>query len=679
LVGYPAFGPCLVAACTRDRDGRGPYCHAHDQRWRLDRRRSDIDEEYWRRTAPAVAQDQEVSLRGLPPRVVAEIIYGLQQRSKEGILSRASAPRTFADLARSLQVSSVEEIPIELLTRFQRGLRKSIVTACRRVQTSPEQERGKDVWDAAVFGHTGTLRFTEISQPWLREAVKGWCFDDLPRRRGKGVRSTVQMMISAVGRLSESMRLQREDAGEVVTAVSRADITAYLNRMAYLQHEGIITANKRFEDCKAVRQVLHRMRSMGLTRPGAQQHGLPDDFVLSMHDMPDLPEDTEAGRDLPPEVIRHLCQHLHLLEEVSPLARVAVELLIDTGRRPEEISSLGADCLERDSDGKPVLIYDNHKALRNARRLPISEATAKLITAQQARAQSSFPDKHISELKLLPTLMKNPHGAKAITSGWISTAHRKWVHGLPDILVPVTLTQDRRQVTTALPFDKNKIFLYAYRHSYAQRHADAGVPVDVLRQLMDHRLLETTQCYYRVGEERRREAVERVTVMQFDRHGNRIWRQAKALLDSEHARRSVGEVATAYGGCTEPSNVAAGGHACPFRFRCVGCSHFRTDISYLPDLEAYLADLLRSRERLLAAVDVDEWARAEAMPSDEEITRVRRLISRMKQDIDDLGDEEKAQIMEAVTVVRRHRQGTVALGMPKVRQPLPDVRPDRVA
>lgn len=32
-----------------------------------------------------------------------------------------------------------------------------------------------------------------------------------------------------------------------------------------------------------------------------------------------------------------------------------------------------------------------------------------------------------------------------------------------------------------VPFDKDKIFLYAYRHSYAQRHADAGVPVDVLK------------------------------------------------------------------------------------------------------------------------------------------------------------------------------------------------------
>jgi hypothetical protein len=31
--------------------------------------------------------------------------------------------------------------------------------------------------------------------------------------------------------------------------------------------------------------------------------------------------------------------------------------------------------------------------------------------------------------------------------------------------------------------------------------------------------------------------------MQFDRHGNGVWHSAKALLDDEHLRRAVGEVA----------------------------------------------------------------------------------------------------------------------------------------
>jgi hypothetical protein len=61
------------------------------------------------------------------------------------------------------------------------------------------------------------------------------------------------------------------------------------------------------------------------------------------------------------------------------------------------------------------------------------------------------------------------------------------------------------------------------------------VPIEVLAELLDHRNLNVTRGYYRVGEDRRRAAVDTVTAMSFDRHGNRIWRDAQALLDSEHA------------------------------------------------------------------------------------------------------------------------------------------------
>lgn len=88
-----------------------------------------------------------------------------------------------------------------------------------------------------------------------------------------------------------------------------------------------------------------------------------------------------------------------------------------------------------------------------------------------------------------------------------------------------------------------------------------AVAPDVLKDLMDHRELSTTQSYYRVSQERRREAVDRVTALQFDRRGTRVWRKAQGLLDSEHVRRAIGEVATAYGICLEPHNVAFTGRA----------------------------------------------------------------------------------------------------------------------
>ncbi len=327
-------------------------------------------------------------------------------------------------------------------------------------------------------------------------------------------------------------------------------------------------------------------------------------------------------------------------------------------------------CGTVDSDGAATLVYDNHKANRPQRHLPISQATAQVIVAQQQRVRARFPTTPPSELALLPTDRRNPAGCKAITAFALGFHHRVWVSRLPPL-----------HTADGLELGKAKIVLYAYRHTYAQRHADAGVPIDVLRELMGHRTLDTTKQSDSVGYARRREAVDRVAAFQFDRHGNRIWHTAKALLDAEHLRRTVGEVAVPFGVCAEPSNVKAGGTACPYRFRCAGCDHFRTDASYLPDLKAYLDDLLRNRERLLAATtDLDEWAMAEALPSTEETGRIRRLTERISGDLDHLTEAERAQLEQAIAAVRRHR--TVMLGMPRVRPSapsVPDMRPERTA
>jgi hypothetical protein len=88
-------------------------------------------------------------------------------------------------------------------------------------------------------------------------------------------------------------------------------------------------------------------------------------------------------------------------------------------------------------------------------------------------------------------------------------------------------------------------------------------------------------------------------------------------------------------------------------------------VSYLPDLTAYLDDLLRTRERLTAVTGIDAWARGQAAPADQEITVIRQLISRIKGDIAGLDPADRARIDEAVAVVRKHR--AVSIGMPRLR------------
>ncbi|MFE3250991.1 tyrosine-type recombinase/integrase [Streptomyces sp. NPDC059209] len=673
-------GQCGAAVCYRLRDHvTSRYCQAHMLRLKYARRRGEAaDEEQWARTTSAVNADREVCLRGLADRVVVEFLYGLQARTESGVKTWDHFLRPVADRLREMGAPTMEVLAdMEVFTKkgSVRGVVRTMLRWLGRLGASPESEAAKDVWDLRIFtGRNGTLDFTRISQPALRQAVKMWAYDDLPRRRGRRPHTAVQPYVLGMNLLSESLRLQRDDGGLDPAELSRRDIVAFCNRLAFLTETGRISHLARRKIVRNVGLVLTRIRTLGLTHPGQPMAGLSADFRLQREDTPDPPEDAEAGRDLPDAVMRQLCDHLDELEQLaSREVRVGTELLMDTGRRPEEIRELPLDCVQSDPDGSLVLVYDNHKSYRLARRLPIGKPTAGVITAQQERVRAMFPGTPAGELKLLPSPRANPHGTKAIDS--IGEGHRKWVDSLPDLLVPTLVEEEGQPVTRMLPFDKARIFPYAYRHCYAQRHADAGVAADVLKELMDHSDLKTTQNYYRVSQERRRDAVNRVITLQFDRHGARVWRKAQSLLESEHARRAIGEVSVPYGVCQEPSNVAAGGQSCPIRFRCVGCDHFRTDVSYLPDLQAHLTDLLRSRERLMAAFEADDWARSEAMPSENEISRVRRLIDRVTADVDSLTPEDRAQITEAVSVVRRSR--TVMLGMPRTGQPLPDVRPGR--
>ena len=646
-----------MAACAHLADGCRGWCGPHYARWRAAAAaRPGLDAGRWQLTEPPIAEGGHVSLHGLPPLVMVQVLFGVWRRAQDGVKTGDISLRMACRVLASQQVTTVGDCQAsQVSSKAARSLLRSFARDVRRALADPAAEQARDIWDLAVFGHRGRLDFGGITQPWLREAAKRWAAQDLPRRRGKG-HANVRIVINATARLSESLRA-RPDHGTVPSALSRRDAENFLNRLGYLESQGTISRYQRNKTCTSTRAFLTGIRALGLTRPGQPAAGLPGDIILTAADIPALAGRGEPGRDLPPEIMAALCA----LDQLEPAeVRTAVQIAIDTGRRPEDITGLPLDCLARDAGGAPVLIYDNAKAGRLARRLPVSQDTAQVIIAQQHRVTARFPGTPRAGLVLLPSPLRNPGGHRPISLDMLEGRHRDWVAGLGPL-----------RTAGGAVFDPAKIVPYAYRHTYAQRHADAGVPIDVLAGLLDHRDLDITRGYYRVGEDRRRDAVDKVTAMQFDRHGNRIWRGARTLLDAEHARYAVGQVAVPYGTCSEPSNVAAGGGACPVRFRCAGCDHFRTDVSYLPDLAAHLDDLLRTRERLAAASGIDDWARADATPSGEEITRIRRLINQINGDIACLARRRTRRHRPS-----RHRHPQAPRGQPRhARRPTAGTRP----
>jgi hypothetical protein len=123
------------------------------------------------------------------------------------------------------------------------------------------------------------------------------------------------------------------------------------------------------------------------------------------------PVSEEPGRALPAHVVAELDAHLHLLRAVpgpppgsrrglgilgshaGEMAVLAYQLLKLTGRRVGEVACLRLDCVEVDRDGKAVLVYDNHKARRMGRRLPLADSDlVEAIAAQQRWVTERFAD-----------------------------------------------------------------------------------------------------------------------------------------------------------------------------------------------------------------------------------------------------------------------------------------------
>lgn len=156
----PSLGPCSVAACTRDSVGLPPncYCHRHGARLREARKKDPgLDVEAWQRREPAVFEGAKVSLRGLPPLVVTEVIYGLQQRTRDDLKTSHMQFRTHCDMLRREEATSIADLVGMRMPNHQVKLEASFVRSVRRLEMTPETERHKDKWDLFVFGYAGTL------------------------------------------------------------------------------------------------------------------------------------------------------------------------------------------------------------------------------------------------------------------------------------------------------------------------------------------------------------------------------------------------------------------------------------------------------------------------------------------------------------------------------------------
>ena len=645
---------CCVLGCARQVTN-GVLCLYHWHRWRYGKRpwsAKNVGAELWATRETPYLGAGRFSLAPLTPRIRLEVLYGLQQRDGLGCGIEPKALRRI--------VVGLSETPTLVgLAPHSLGPMRANAAAvlrqlCYSVRLGFDEFHGilpadKDVLDLRALrlksssrsGHrlqAGTADLTPIPQPWLRSLLTTWVDAEHPTSSefGTKLRAVVlasQALSQRPAGGNDPARLQFSD----MTAVAdffrssvRLDGKPYSNRhRSALFHSFCVLLDVSRKggllDCMSGSFARHRMHRIVI----------------------DESNEDEIGRAIPEFVIRQLDTQLETLgrsvsygqlspDEVAMMFRTVYLILRDTGRRPHEVAMLPRSCLET-VDHETSLVWDNHKGKRKRRRLPITQETTQTVRAWQHR-RDTVPAPAQSAGFLFPAI-SDAAGMPHLHSNVISEAIRLWVTELPDLHCDVVDPNG-----DPLPFERSKIFPYAFRHSYAQRHADAGTPVDVLKELLDHVSAHTTMGYYKVSLKRKRDAVKTLSAHAVDRSGT----PAPFHSGLGYQRSSV---AVPFGGCTEPSNVKAGGKACPIRFQCAACPFYRPDPSYLPAIEQQINDVRADRETA-EAIGAAEFVIRNLT---EQIDSYRDVVAKMRKKLADLPADERTEIEEASTILRKAR------------------------
>ncbi|MGH3433774.1 MAG: tyrosine-type recombinase/integrase, partial [Thermocrispum sp.] len=499
---------CRVPGCDRERiTGRRGLCRFHDNRFLRAHRKVAVsggELEAWIAAERPRLGGHQFSLAGLPQLLAVELLYGLQCRDQAPPPLDPTEVRILlgrlgdAPSLREADPQAVCESGGTVYNAATRGLFRNLRRHLDRAwaQYADTDPFTGDVWQVALLdlplnasrrwpATQGVVDFRVIELPWLREIVKDWARATRPYLQR--LRETLRACQAACHALIAAGRTDP-------TRLNAGDFTRILDAISTQRRAGgpLYSASHRNLLLHQFCQLIEHGRAAGLMTT------VPDPFhPARRHRVREDPNEDELGKALPETVIRQLDAHLQLLGPTGRAGAIAgadlqlmhqtnYQILRDTGRRPGEVVSLRIGCLEV-IDGHHNLIYDNHKAGRMRRRLPIATDTAQVISSwQQRRTHLSTPDSQRQWLFPSP-LLRAQHSRGHLSSHCVGRVFKDWVGQIgtidSDLLGPDG---------TPAPFDPSLITPYALRHSYAQRHADAGVPVDVLKELMDHAAVSTT-------------------------------------------------------------------------------------------------------------------------------------------------------------------------------------------
>jgi integrase len=546
----PAADNCRFPGCELDAEGSAGLCGHHRYRW-IRAGRPPLDS--WLLTCETFGRDR-FDLRPLPMPMRLEIAYAIQCRVDER--RTMTRPHHIRRLLRALPgggvASLLDRSPESWMSYLgfssERGYieRRFLLDAIGYLRDLIEgvgwdAEYPRDVWLLRRLGYPGRdtcLRFTEIEPIWLRQLTKRWARWRLSTGISIGTVSADVRAITGFAQCFPALHRGPE-------ALTRELIETHLAHLAV-----------RFPNAKSRTSQISSLA--GLLRT-ARQHGWEprlEPRVDLFHE--DYPRQMiGAPRALSEAVMAQLEREDNLARFPDPRGRLLARILMSTGLRIGDASSLRVDCIVRDGQGAPYLHYTNHKMAREAF-VPIDTELADAITAQQQAVLGEFAEPEY----LLPRPTRNPEGKLPFSTATFRGELREWLcdcdirdeHGRPVHVTP-----------------------HQWRHTFGTRMINSEVPQETVRRLLDHSSHQMTARYARLSDKTIREQWERARKVNIA--GERLSSDTGPLAEAVWMKNNLAraKMALPNGYCTLPLQ-----QSCQYANSCLTCPVFVTTAEFLP-------------------------------------------------------------------------------------------------
>jgi integrase len=604
-------GRCAVAGCAGRCCAHG-LCHGHAVAGRRAPGRPDVATFLAAAPAPlrrraGPRRHETFSVAGLPEQLQLELGYVLQCRHDERAATlKPSMLARLVTIVAAARVPSLLALPVtDWQARIRaRGWRADPTPALldyahARVQDlleggGVEIEYARDVWRAERLGVVAprparrTVRFDEISQPWLREVTKRWARFRLASGRAF---DTIRADARTARWFSRFLTERGEHRDE--RAVNRRVLEDYL---AWLRGQQL-SESSRLNYLVGLRTLLDDARRHGwLPQLAATATFYPDD-------LPRPPE--RLPRFIPEFVMAQLESDTNLARITDPTVRHLIILLIETGLRVGDACRLPFNPIICDSVGWPCLQFFNHK-VRTEQLIPLSTRAADTIRAQQRLIAGRWPD---GSPWLFPRRQANPDAAKPFPTDTLRHHLDAWQReiGLRDETGrPVRVTPHR------------------FRHTIGSRMVNAGVPLPIVQQLLGHASAEMTATYAHLHDTTLRAAFDEFQRTRVDISGQLLgYDPAAPTSDAEWLKHSLARVHDSLpnGYCARPPQ-----QDCPHPNACLTCPDFQTTPAFLPVH-------IRQRDDTITLIDQAEQRGAHRLAANHRhvLTNLNNIIPALQQ------------------------------------------------